>query len=91
MARVELIALAAPPCFMALDKVAAVVQERYAQVQWIRLQAADADLGGLLVTLLGAATRLDAKASQAIAEDVARHARYGEWQIGYQLPSHRRY
>jgi DNA-binding SARP family transcriptional activator len=70
---------------MALDKVAMVVQERYAQVQWIRLQATDADPGALLVTLLGAATRLDAKASQAIAEDVARHARYGEWQIGYQL------
>src|SRR5437588_7298101 len=85
MAKVGLTALAAPPCFMALDKVATVVQERYAQVQWIRLQATDADPGGLLVTLLGAATRLDAKASAAIAEDVARHARYGEWQIGYQL------
>jgi DNA-binding SARP family transcriptional activator len=85
MARAGLTALAAPPCFMALDKVATVVQERYAQVQWIRLQPADADPGALLVTLLGAATRLDAKASRAIAGDVARHARYGEWQIGYQL------
>ncbi len=85
MARAGLTALAAPPDFLALDKVATVVQERYAQVLWIRLQATDADPGALLVTLLGAATRLDAEASQAIAEDVARHARYGEWQIGYQL------
>jgi DNA-binding SARP family transcriptional activator len=85
IARVGLTALAAPPDFLALDKLATVVQEHYAQVQWIRLQAADADPGSLLVTLLGAATRLDAEASQAIAEDVACHARHGEWQIAYQL------
>src|SRR5215469_8374425 len=85
MARVGLTALAAPPDFLALDKVATIVQERYAQVQWIRLQATDADPGALLVALLGAATRLDAEASQAIAEDVARHARYGEWRMGYRL------
>ena len=85
MARVGLTALAAPPDFLALDKVATIAQERYAQVQWIRLQATDADPGALLVALLGAATRLDAEASQAIAEDVARHARYGEWRMGYRL------
>jgi DNA-binding SARP family transcriptional activator len=85
MARVGLTALAAPPDFLALDKVATVVQERYVQVVWIRLQPADADPGALLVTLLGVAARLDAKASQAIAGDVARHARHGEWRIGYQL------
>jgi DNA-binding SARP family transcriptional activator len=85
IARVGLTALAAPPDFLALGKVATVVQERYAQVLWIRLQAADADPGGLLATLLGAAARLDAEASQGIAEDVARHARQGEWRIGYQL------
>jgi DNA-binding SARP family transcriptional activator len=80
-----LTALAAPPDFLAIDKLAAVVQERYAQILWIRLQAADADPGGLLATLLGAAARLDAEASQGVAEDVARHARHGEWRIGYQL------
>jgi DNA-binding SARP family transcriptional activator len=85
MAKVGLTALAAPPDFLALGKVAAVIQERYAQVLWIRLHIADADPGALLVTLLGAAGRLDAEASQGIAEDVARHARHGEWQIGYQL------
>jgi DNA-binding SARP family transcriptional activator len=53
--------------------------------RWIRLQAADVDPGALLVTLLGAAARLDAEASQGIAEDVARHARHGEWRIGYRL------
>jgi len=85
IARVGLTALAAPPDFLALDKMATVVQERYAQVLWIRLQIADADPGALLVTLLGAAARLDAEASQGIAEDVGRHARHGEWRIGYQL------
>jgi DNA-binding SARP family transcriptional activator len=85
IARFGLTALAAPPDFLALDKVATVVQERYAQVLWIRLQSADADPGALLVTLLGAASRLDAEASRGIAEDVARHARHGEWQHGYQL------
>ena len=85
MARVGLTALAAPPDFLALDKVATVVLERYDQVLWIRLQIADADPGALLVTLLGAAARLDAEVSQGIAEDVARHARHGEWRIGYQL------
>jgi DNA-binding SARP family transcriptional activator len=83
--RAGLTALAAPPDFLALGKVATVVQERYAQVLWIRLQNADADRGALLVTLLGAAVRLDAVASQGIAEDVARHARHGEWRSGYQL------
>jgi DNA-binding SARP family transcriptional activator len=85
IARTGLTALAAPPEFLALDKVATVVLERYAQVLWIRLQTADADPGALLVTLLGAATRLDAEASQGIAEDVTRHARHGEWQVGLQL------
>jgi DNA-binding SARP family transcriptional activator len=85
MTKGGLTALAAPPDFLALGKVAAVVQERYAQVLWIRLQIADADPGALLVTLLGAARRLDAEASHGIAEDVARHARHGEWPIGYQL------
>jgi hypothetical protein len=52
---------------------------------WIRLQITDVDPSALLVTLLGAAARLDAEVSQAIAEDVTRHARHGEWQTGYQL------
>jgi len=85
IARAGLTALAAPPDFLALDKVATVVQERYAQVLWIRLQGADADPGALLVTLLGAAARLDAEASQGIAEDMARRARHGEWKAGLQL------
>jgi hypothetical protein len=85
MARVELTLLAAPPSFLAPDEVVTVVQEYSAQVLWIRLQIADADAGALLATLLGAAARLDAEASQGIAEDVVRHARHGEWRIGYQL------
>jgi len=85
MTRVGLTALAAPPDFLALDKVATVVQKRYAQVLWIRLQIADADPGALLVTLLGAAARLDAEASQRIAEVAVRNARLGEWRIVYQL------
>jgi len=85
IARAGVTALAAPPDFLALDKVATVVQQRYAQVLWIRLQAADRDPGALLVTLLGAAARLDAEASQGIAEDVIRHARHSEWRVGLQL------
>lgn len=85
IAGVGLTALAAPPEFLALDKVATVVKESYAQVLWIRVQIADADPGAMLVTLLGAAARLDTEASQGIAEDVARHARHGEWRTGYQL------
>jgi DNA-binding SARP family transcriptional activator len=85
MARAGFTALAAPPSFLALDKVAAVVREHYAQVLWARLHIADADPGSLLVTLLGAAARLDAEASQAITGDVARHARHGQWRAGYQL------
>lgn len=85
MARAGFTALAAPPSFLALDKVAAVVQEHYAQVLWVRLHIADADPGSLLVTLLGAAARLDAEASQAITGHVARHARHGQWRAGYQL------
>src|SRR5262249_56017757 len=85
IARAGLTAVAAPPDFLALDRVATIVRERYAQVLWIRLQDADTDPGALLVTLLGAAARLDAEASQGIAEDVARHARHGEWQAGLQL------
>src|SRR5262249_27388629 len=84
MAGAGLTALAAPPGFLALDKIATVVQERYAQVLWIRLQIADADPGAMLVTLLGAAARLDAQAAQGIAEVAAHHARLGEWRIGYQ-------
>jgi DNA-binding SARP family transcriptional activator len=85
MARVALTALAAPPSFLATDKVAVVVQDRYAQVLWIRLQDGDADPGALLATLLGAAARLDAEASREIAEDVVRHGCHCEWRIGYQL------
>lgn len=85
IARIGLTALAASPDFLALDMVATVLQERYTRILWIRLQIADADPGVLLVTLLGAATRLEAEAQEGIAEDVVRHARHGEWRIGYQL------
>src|SRR5215510_10238870 len=83
--RSGLTALAAPPDFLALDKVATVIQEHYAQVLWVRLQAADADPGALLITKIDTAARLDAEPSPGIAEDVARHARHGEWQVGLRL------
>jgi len=79
-----LAALAAPPAFLILDRIATVVREQYAQVLWIRLQAADADPGALLATLLGSAARLDAAGSQGIAEVAARHARLGKWRFAYQ-------
>src|SRR5262249_4024762 len=85
IARAGLTALAAPPDFLAWEKGATVVRALSAQVWGIRPQVADSAPGALLVTLLGAGARLDAEASQVISEDVARHARHGEWQVGLQL------
>jgi DNA-binding SARP family transcriptional activator len=84
MGRTRLAALAAPCEFLALDKVAAVVKERYADVVWIRLEIADADPGALLVTLLGAVARLDAEASARIGE-AAFQGRRGDWGMAYRL------
>lgn len=85
MGRAALAALAAPGDFLALDKVGAVVQQRYAEVLWIRLQIADADPAGLLVTLLGLIARLGAEWPPGIAQAAARHARLGDWGMTYQL------
>lgn len=75
----RLAALAAPAEAMILDDVAALVRERYAEVAWIRLAAADADPGALLLTLLGAVARRDAAAAAGIGEATARCARRGDW------------
>lgn len=85
MGRAGLAALAAPGDYLALDKVAAALRQRYAEVLWIRLHIADADPGSLLVTLLGAVARLNAQGSPGIAEATARHARLGDWRMAYQL------
>jgi DNA-binding SARP family transcriptional activator len=81
----QLAALAAPCDFLALEKVAAVVKERYADVVWIRLDDADEDPGALLVTLLGAAARLNAPESAAVGEAATRGARRGDWGTAYRL------
>ncbi len=86
MHRSSLAAITAPCNFLALDKVAAFVRERYADVIWIRLASADADPGGLLVTLLGAVAQSDAAASQEVGDAAARLARRGDWQQAYRLP-----
>jgi DNA-binding SARP family transcriptional activator len=85
MGRARLAALAASADFLSLDKLAAVLRERYAEVLWIRLQTADSDPGGLLVTLLGAVARLDAEASADITGTATRRARMGDWRKAYQL------
>ncbi len=77
--RSRLAALAAPPDAVILDNVAALVGERYADVVWVRLAAADADPGVLLLTLLAAVARLDAAAAAGIGEAAARCARRGDW------------
>jgi DNA-binding SARP family transcriptional activator len=87
MSGASLAALAAPCDALVLDNVAAMVQERYAAVAWIRLGAADADPGALLLTLLGALGRLDAAASAGIAEAAARQGRRGDWEHAYRLLS----
>jgi DNA-binding SARP family transcriptional activator len=81
----RLAALVAPCDYLALEKVAAVVGERYADVVWIRLDIADRDPGVLLVTLLGAVARLDAAESAAVGEAAARGARRGDWGTAYQV------
>jgi hypothetical protein len=83
--RTPLAALAAPRDFLAIDKVAAVVQERYSNVVWIRLRTADGDPGAFLITLIGALGQLDADAPPGLAEPAKRHARVGEWQMAYKL------
>jgi DNA-binding SARP family transcriptional activator len=75
----RLAALAAPAEAVILDNVAALVRERYAEVAWIRLAAADADPGALLLTLLGGVARRDAAAAAGIGEAAARCARRGDW------------
>ncbi len=87
MSGTRLAALAAPCDALMLDNVAAMVQERYAAVVWIRLGAADGDPGALLLTLLGALGRLDAAASAGIAEAAARQGRRGDWGQAYRLLS----
>ncbi len=52
---------------------------RAASRAWIRLAAADADPGALLLTLLGAVARPDAAAAAGIGEATARCARRGDW------------
>ena len=77
--RTRLAALAAPPDAVILDNVAALAQERYAEVVWVRLAAADTDPGALLLTLLGAVARRDRAAAAGIGEATARCARRGDW------------
>ncbi|HEX4658649.1 MAG TPA: hypothetical protein VH307_14780, partial [Streptosporangiaceae bacterium] len=77
--RARLSALAAPHDALIIDNVAALIRDRYAEVVWIRLAAADADPGALLLTLLGAVARRDAAAAAGIGEATARCARRGDW------------
>jgi DNA-binding SARP family transcriptional activator len=80
-----LVALAAPCDFIALDQVAALITERYAKVIWIRLEAADADPGSLLLALTDALALSYATGADAIGEAVARWGRRGEWWHVYRL------
>jgi DNA-binding SARP family transcriptional activator len=77
-------ALSAPWDFLLLGTLAVLLQQRYADVIWVRLAAADADPGGLLLTLLGAVSALDAGSAE-FCETAVRCARRGEWQRAYQL------
>src|SRR5258708_19299962 len=88
MHRSSLAAITAPCNFLALDLVAAFVRERYADVIWTRLASADADPGGLLVTLLGAVPQSDAAASQEVGDAAARLARPGDCHPASPLPGH---
>jgi len=80
-----LVAVAAPCDFVALDQVAALVTEHYAEVAWIRLEAADADPGSLLIALTDALALSFATEANAIDEAVAHWGRRGEWWHAYRL------
>src|SRR5216683_1578739 len=84
MSRAPVAALSAPRDFLLLGTLAVLLHQRYADVIWVRLAAADADPGGLLLTLLGAVSRLDAEPAE-FCEAAVRCARRGEWPLAYQL------
>jgi DNA-binding SARP family transcriptional activator len=85
MVGAPLVALAAPCDFIALDQVAALITERYAEVIWIRLEAADADPGSLLIALTDALAPSRTTEADALDETVARWGRRGEWWHAYRL------
>jgi hypothetical protein len=79
------VVLSAPWDFLMLGRLAALLRERYADLIWVRLTARDDNPGQLLLTLLGALTRLHIARSAEIWGTATHWARRGEWQRAYQL------
>jgi DNA-binding SARP family transcriptional activator len=81
----SVVVLSAPWDFLMLGRLAALLRERYADLIWVRLTAQDDDPGQLLLTLLGALTRLQTGQSGEIWGTATHWARRGEWRRAYQL------
>jgi DNA-binding SARP family transcriptional activator len=81
----SVVVLSAPWDFLMLGRLAALLRQRYADLIWVRLTAQDDDPGQLLLTLLGALTRLHTEQSAEVGRTVTHWARRGEWRRAYQL------
>jgi len=81
----SVVVLSAPWDFLMLGRLAALLRQRYADLVWVRLTAQGDDPGQLLLTLLGALTRLHTGRSAEVWETATHWARRGEWRRAYQL------
>jgi DNA-binding SARP family transcriptional activator len=81
----SVVVLSAPWDFLMLGRLAALLRERYAGLIWVRLTAQDDDPGQLLLTVLGALTRLHAVSSAEVSRTATHWARRGDWRRAYQL------
>jgi DNA-binding SARP family transcriptional activator len=81
----SVVILSAPWDFLMLGRLAALLRQRYADLIWVRLTAQDDDPGQLLLTLLGALTRLHTVQSAEVWRTATHWARRGEWRRAYQL------
>jgi hypothetical protein len=81
----SVVVFSAPWDFLMLGGLAALLRQRYTDLVWVRLTAQDGDPGQLLLTLLGALTRLDGVQSAEIWRMATHWARRGEWRQSYRL------
>jgi hypothetical protein len=81
----SVVVLSAPWDFLMLGTLAALLRQRYADLIWVRLTAQDDDPGQLLLTLLGALTRLHTVQSAEVWRTATHWARRGEWRRAYRL------
>jgi len=81
----SVVVLSAPWDFLMLGRLAVLLRQRYEDLIWVRLTPQDDDPGQLLLTLLGALTRLRTVQSAEVWRTATHWARRGEWRRAYQL------